>query len=44
MEKILDLQNDILDIRSNLTISKANLLNYVKPSFRSKLKEILKVK
>jgi hypothetical protein len=42
MEKILDLQNDILDIRSNLTISKANLLNYVKPSFRSKLKEMLK--
>jgi len=42
MEKILDLQNDILDIRSNLIISKANLLNYVKPSFRSKLKEMLK--
>ncbi len=41
MEKILDLQNDILDIRSNLAISKANLLNYIKSSFKNKLEEML---
>jgi len=41
IEKILKLQNDILDIKSNLKIEKIILLNYVKPNYRDKLKEIL---
>jgi len=42
IEKILILQNKILDIKSNLAIAKATLLNYVKPDYREKLKEMLK--
>ena len=41
IEKILKLQNDILDIQSNLIISEVTLLNYVKPKARAKLKEML---
>jgi len=41
IEKILKLQNDILDIKSNLKIEEIVLLNYVKPNYRSKLKEML---
>jgi hypothetical protein len=41
IEKILKLQNDILDIKSNLIISETTLLNYVKPNARAKLKELL---
>ena len=41
IEKILKLQNDILDIRSNLIISETTLLNYVKSNARAKLKEML---
>ncbi len=41
IEKILKLQNDILDIKSNLAISEVTLLNYVKKSYRDKLKDML---
>ena len=42
IEKILKLQNDILSIKSNLLVAEATLLNYVKPNYRKKLKEMLK--
>jgi len=41
IETILKLQNDILDIKSNLTITETTLLNYVKPNYRKKLRELL---
>jgi len=41
IEKILKLQNSILDIKSNLAIQETILLNYVKKSYRDKLKEML---
>ena len=41
IEKILKLQNDILSIKSNLLIAEATLLNYIKPNYREKLKEML---
>lgn len=42
IEKILDLQNKILEVKSELVISESNLLNYVKNPYREKLKELLK--
>jgi len=42
IEQILNLQNDILDIKSNLQISKTTLLNYVKDSYKKQLEELLK--
>jgi len=42
IEYILKLQNDILNTKSNIISAKLRLLNYVKPSFREKLKELLK--
>jgi len=41
IEKILNIQNDILNIKTDLLISQKTLLNYVKPNFRAKLKELL---
>jgi len=41
IEKILKLQNDILDIKSNLKVEEIVLLNYVKQNYRDKLKEML---
>ena len=41
IEKILKLQNNILDVKSNLNIQESILLNYVKKSYRDKLKEML---
>jgi len=41
IEKILNLQNDILNIRTDLIVSQKTLLNYVKPNFRERLKEMI---
>jgi len=41
IEKILNLQNDILNIRTDLIVNQKTLLNYVKVEFRVKLKEML---
>ena len=42
IERILKLQNDILSIKSNLLVAEATLLNYIKPNYRKKLKEMFK--
>lgn len=41
IEKILKLQNDILEVNTDLVISQKNLLNYVKKNARDRLKEML---
>lgn len=41
IEKILKLQNDILEVNTDLIISEKNVLNYVKKSVRDRLKEML---
>ena len=42
LEEILNLQNEILNLKSSLKVQRLVLLNYVKPSYREKLKRLLK--
>ncbi len=41
LEKILDLQNSILKVKTDLIVSEKTLLNYVKKNVRNRLREML---